>query len=221
MASSTLNLDTHLYDYFRTVAYEEAPVLAELRQETAKLAGHSVMQIAPEQGAFMALMVKLIGARRIVECGTFTGYSALAMALALPIDGRIVACDVSAEWTGIGQRFWARAGVSERIDLRLGPAAKTLDDLLAKGGAGTIDMMFIDADKPSYDTYYESGLKLLRTGGLILIDNVLWGGDVARPEKNDADTVALRALNAKVRADSRVDFAMLPVGDGVTMVRKR
>jgi predicted O-methyltransferase YrrM len=221
MASTTLNLDRQIYDYFRTVAYDEPPILAELREATAKLAGDAVMQIAPEQGAFMALMVRLLGARRIVECGTFTGYSALAMALALPADGRIIACDVSAEWTAIGKRFWAKAGVADRIDLRLAPAAKTLAKLLEEGGAGSVDMMFIDADKPGYDTYYEHGLKLLRSGGLMLIDNVLWGGDVARPEKNDADTAALRALNAKVRADRRVDFAMLPLGDGVTMVRRR
>jgi predicted O-methyltransferase YrrM len=221
MSTTTLNLDRQIYDYFRTVAYDEPPVLAELRAETAKLAEHAVMQIAPEQGAFMAMMVRLMGARRIVECGTFTGYSALAMALALPADGKVIACDVSEEWTAIGRRFWEKAGVSARIDLRLGPAAKTLDGLLASGGAGTVDMMFIDADKPSYDTYYEHGLKLLRAGGLILIDNVLWAGDVARPEKTDADTVALRALNVKIRADRRIDLCMLPLGDGLTMARKR
>jgi predicted O-methyltransferase YrrM len=217
MASTTLNLDQQIYAYFRSVAYDEPPILAELRQETAKLAGDAVMQIAPEQGAFMALLVRLTGARTIVECGTFTGYSALAMALALPADGKIIACDVNAEWTAIGKRFWAKAGVAERIDLRLAPAAETL----AKLPSGSIDMMFIDADKPGYDTYYEHGLRLLRPGGLLLVDNVLWGGDVARSEKNDADTVALRALNAKIRGDRRVDFAMLPLGDGVTMARKR
>jgi predicted O-methyltransferase YrrM len=221
MASTTLNLDQQTYDYFQTVAYDEPKILAELRAETASLAGHALMQITPEQGAFMALMVRLTGAKRVIECGTFTGYSALAMALALPPGGRIIACDVSEEWTAIARRFWTRADVADRIELRLAPAAKTLGELLASAGAETFDMMFIDADKPSYDTYYESGLKLLRAGGLMLIDNVLWGGDVARPEKTDADTVALRALNSKVRKDKRVDFAMLPIGDGVTMVRKR
>ena len=220
MANATITLDETLYPYFQTVAYDEPPILAELRKATAPLGGDAIMQITPEQGAFMAMLVMITGARRIFEVGTFTGYSTLAMALALPADGRITASDVSREWTEIGRTHWQRAGVADKIELRIGPGRETIEALLAAGETGRFDMMFVDADKPSYDAYYEGGLKLLRNGGLMLIDNVLWGGDVARPDKTDESTSALRALNAKIRADQRVSIAMVPIGDGVTMVRK-
>jgi predicted O-methyltransferase YrrM len=169
----------------------------------------------------MGLLVKLTGARRILEIGTFTGYSALAMARALPPDGKLIASDVSAEWTAIAREFWQKAGIADRITLVLKPGRDVIAELLAEGEAARFDMMFIDADKHNYDHYYEGGLKLLRSGGVMMIDNVLWGGDVADPSKTDADTSALRALNAKIRADARVDFSMVPIGDGVTLVRKK
>ena len=220
MTSKTIAIDETLYSYFRSVAYREADVLAGLRQATASLGKIANIQIAPEQGAFMAMLVLLTGARRILEIGTFTGYSTLAMALALPLDGRIVACDVSREWTDIGREHWQRAGVADRIDLRLAPGRETIAALLAAGEAGRFDMAFIDANKSSYDHYYEGAFNLLRSGGLMLIDNVLWGGEVAKPGVNDRATVSLRALNAKIHADARVSIAMIPIADGVTMVRK-
>ncbi len=218
MARTTIGLDGPLAEYYRSVAYREAPILAELRAETLQLGGSSQMQIGPEQGAFMAMLVKLSGARRILEIGTFTGYSTLAMALAG--DASITAADVSEEWTAIARRYWMKAGVAERIGLSLDGGNKVIERLLASDGAGTIDLMFIDADKTGYDAYYEGGLKLLRKGGVILIDNVLWDGAVADPAKTDANTVALRALNAKIAADARVDLSMVPIGDGLTLARK-
>ena len=220
MTNKTIALDETLYSYFRSVAYREADVLAGLRQATASLGNIANIQIAPEQGAFMAMLVLLTGARRILEIGTFTGYSTLAMALALPPDGRIVACDVSREWTDIGREHWQRAGVADRIDLRLAPGRDTIAALLAAGEAGRFDMAFIDANKSSYDHYYEGAFNLLRSGGLMLIDNVLWGGEVAKPAASDRATASLRALNAKIHADTRVSIAMVPIADGVTMVRK-
>ena len=220
MTSKTIAIDETLYSYFRSVAYREADVLAGLRQATASLGKIANIQIAPEQGAFMAMLVLLTGARRILEIGTFTGYSTLAMALALPLDGRIVACDVSREWTDIGREHWQRAGVADRIDLRLAPGRETIAALLAAGEAGRFDMAFIDANKSSYDHYYEGAFNLLRSGGLMLIDNVLWGGEVAKPAANDRATASLRALNAKIHADTRVSIAMIPIADGVTLVRK-
>jgi len=219
MSLKTLGLEGGLYDYYKSVAYREPDILRELREETARLGKDAQMQIGPEQGAFMAMLVKLTGARHIVEIGTFTGYSTLAMALAG--DVRIAAADVSAEWTAIGRKYWQRAGVAERIDLVLKPGAEAISDLLASGEAGRFDLMFIDADKTSYDIYYEGGLKLLRQGGAILIDNVLWGGDVADPAITDADTAAIRALNAKIAGDARVDLSMVPICDGLTIARKR
>lgn len=218
MARTTIGLDGALADYYRDVAYREAPLLAELRAETLKLGGPSQMQIGPEQGAFMAMLVKLSGAQRILEIGTFTGYSTLAMALAG--DVRIIAADISAEWTAIARRYWEKAGVAHRIDLSLDGGTKVIERLLVDGRAGSIDLMFIDADKTGYDAYYEGGLKLLRKGGVILIDNVLWDGAVADPAKTDADTVSLRNLNAKIAADTRVDLSMVPIGDGLTLARK-
>lgn len=208
-------------EYLRANGVREAPVLARLRAETARLP-NARMQIAPEQeGALLQMLVRLIGARRCVEVGTFTGYSALAVALALPDDGRITACDISEEWTQVARRYWVEAGVAGKIDLRLAPASETLDALIVGGAAGTIDFAFIDADKTGYDAYYERLLTLLRPGGLIVFDNVLWGGSVADPADHSADTVALRALNAKLATDQRIDLCMVPVGDGFSLCRKR
>lgn len=179
------------------------------------------MQISPEQGQFMAFLARLTGARRVVEVGTFTGYSALTVALALPADGRLVACDVSAEWTAIGRRYWEEAGVADKIDMRLAPALETLDALLTDGHADTFDMAFIDADKENYGAYYERCLRLIRPGGLIMVDNVLWGGSVADPDRDDGDTNAIRALNRALRDDDRVDFSLVPIGDGLSLARKR
>ncbi len=189
-----------------------------LIEETARLGGISLMQIAPEQGAFMTLLTRICGARRAVEVGTFTGYSALCIARGLPPDGQLLACDVSEEWTGIARRYWEKAGVADRIELRIGPAAETLRALPEEPG---IDLAFIDADKPSYPTYYEEILKRMPPGGLILVDNVLWMGSVVNPEVDEPQTVAIRAFNEAVAADQRVDTVMLPVGDGLTLLRKR
>lgn len=216
----TISFDDRLYAYYATVAYDEPAIMRELRERTASLA-MAMMQITAEQGSFMALLVKLTGARRILEIGTFTGYSALSMARALPADGRLIASDVSEEWTAIARDFWKKADVADRITLILKPGRDVIGELLVKNEAGTFDMMFIDADKHNYDHYYEGGLTLLRAGGVMMIDNVLWGGDVADPAKTDADTSALRALNGKIRSDKRVDFSMVPIGDGLTLVRKK
>ncbi|WP_374445248.1 O-methyltransferase [Stella sp.] len=220
MSARLLPMTEHLRDYLLSVSLRETPAQQALRAATQSVPG-ALMQISPEQGALMALLVELTGARRAIEVGTFTGYSALSVAQALPPDGRLVCCDVSAEWTAIGRRHWEMAGVADRIDLRLGPALATLDALLAEGGAGRWDLAFIDADKPNYDGYYERCLTLLRPGGLVLIDNVLWSGAVADPARTDANTTALRALNAKLHGDERVTLAMLPIGDGLTLARKR
>jgi predicted O-methyltransferase YrrM len=191
-----------------------------LREDTAKLPG-ATMQIAADQGQLMALLARAVGARIAVEVGTFTGYSALCVAEALPPTGKLHACDVSEEWTRVGRRYWNEAGIADRIELHLGPALRTLDELIAGGLAGHVDMAFIDANKTDYDAYYERCLSLLRPRGLMLIDNVLWGGAVADPDDHTADTLALRALNAKLRDDQRVDLALLPVGDGMTIALKR
>jgi len=199
---------------------KETLLQKRLRAETAKLP-MGMMQIGPDQGAFLALLVRLIGAKRTLEIGTFTGYSALSVAQALPEGGKVIACDVSEEWTGIARRYWREAGLADRIDLRLGPAAQTLKALLEAGGAGSFDFAFIDADKPGYDNYYELCLQLIRPNGLIAIDNVLWSGAVVDAKKQDADTAALRAINLKIRDDARVDSALLTVGDGLMLARKR
>ena len=218
--SRQITLTDELLAYLREVSLREPDALRKLREETAKLpmAG---MQISPDQGQFMALLVRLIGARRCLEIGTFTGYSALAVALALPADGRVVCCDVSEEYTAVARRAWASAGVVGKIDLHLAPARVTLDKLRAEGRRGSFDFAFIDADKENYDHYYEAALELLHAGGLIAIDNVLWSGAVIDPKKQDADTKALRALNRKLRDDQRVDISMLPLGDGLTLARIR
>ena len=215
----TLNLDDALYAYVLSHSLREHPAQAALREAT-QAHPHAVMQIGAEQGQFMALLVRLIGAKRTIEIGVFTGYSALCVALALPDDGYVLACDVSDEYTRIGRPYWKQAGVSHKIDLRLAPARETLDERLANGEAGTFDFAFIDADKPAYDDYYERCLRLLRQGGLIAIDNVLWSGSVAQPAKT-ADTAALQALNDKLHRDERIDLSLLPIGDGLTLARKR
>ncbi|HMK66922.1 MAG TPA: class I SAM-dependent methyltransferase [Stellaceae bacterium] len=207
-------------DYVTGTLGKETPVQRRLRAETSKLP-LGLMQIGCDQGAFLALLVRLIGAKRCVEIGTFTGYSALTVASALPPDGKLIACDVSEEWTSIGRRYWREAGLESRIDLRLAPATETLRGLLAAGEAGRFDFAFIDADKSNYDTYYELCLELLRPNGLIALDNVLWSGAVFDDKKQDADTVALRAINLKLRDDARVDSVLLTVGDGLTLARKR
>ena len=220
MSNRTIALDDRLYDYLRAVSLREPALLARLREETSALPA-ARMQIAPEQGQFMAMLVRLLNAREILEIGTFTGYSALAMALALPPDGRIVACDINDEWTAIGRRYWREAGVAERIDLRLAPALQTLEALLADGGQDRFDFAFIDADKTGYRAYYEACLKLVRPGGLIAVDNTLWDGRVADNSVQDADTCAIRAFNAALHDDVRVDVSLVPIGDGLTLARRR
>ena len=213
-------LDEALYDYLLETSLREPEVLRALREETAELENAN-MQISPEQGQFMALLVELIGARTSLEVGTFTGYSALAVALALPEGGRVVTCDISEDWTRMAHRYWEAAGIRERIDLRLGPAADTLDELLEEPGEGSFDFAFIDADKEGLEAYYERALRLVRTGGVIAVDNTLWHGKVADPAVDDADTVAIRRFNEKVRDDERVSLSLVPIGDGLTLARKR
>ena len=221
MSSHTIDLTDTLHDYLLRVGTRESAVAQALRAETLAATPWHRMQISPEQGAFMALLVRLLGAKRTLEVGTFTGYSALVVAEALPADGKVVACDVSEEWTSVGKPFWERAGVADKIDLRLRPAVATLDELIAGGETDSFDFAFIDADKANYDAYYERCLLLLRKGGVIGVDNVLWGGRVADASANDEDTQAIRAVNEKIRADARVDATMLPIGDGLTLAMKR
>ncbi|MBM3507817.1 MAG: SAM-dependent methyltransferase [Alphaproteobacteria bacterium] len=222
MSRKTVTVTDEVYDYLVRVGVREHPVLQRLRQATTREAGDAAnMQISPDQGAFMALLIKLAGARRALEAGTFTGYSTLAVALALPEDGSIVACDVSEPWTAIACRFWAEAGVANKIDLRLAPALETMDALLAAGEASSFDFAFLDAEKTEYDAYYERCLKLLRPGGLIAVDNVLWSGRVADRGVQDENTRAIRALNEKLARDERVDVALVPIADGLFLARKR
>lgn len=220
MANTTIGLSDDLHAYLLDVGIREPDVLHRLRTETAELPEHD-MQIAPEQGAFMHLLVELMGASRCIEVGTFTGYSSIAVATALPADGRLVCCDVSAEWTDVARRYWAEAGVDQLIELRIAPAVETLDTLIAAGESGTYDFAFIDADKTGYATYYDRVLQLLRPGGLVAFDNVLRGGRVVDPEANDAGDVAIRELNSALAVDDRVSIAMLPLADGLTLARKR
>jgi len=219
MANQTIGLDDQLYRYLQSVSLQEPAILTQLRQETAQQP-MSQMQIAPEQGQFMALLVQLMGAKKTLEVGVFTGYSALVVALALPPDGKVVACDVSEEYTAIARRYWQQAGVANKIDLHLAPALETLDQLLAAGQAGTFDFAFIDADKSNYDGYYERSLQLVRSGGLVAIDNVLWSGRVADPQVQDNRTNSIRAFNQKVHEDARVSLSLVPIGDGLTLARK-
>jgi predicted O-methyltransferase YrrM len=220
LSTRTTGLSESLQQYLLSATLREPELLAELREETQKLPGAG-MQISPEQGQLMRLLVESIGARKAIEVGVFTGYSSISVALALPADGRLIACDVNEEWTGVARRYWAKAKVANKIELRLAPALETLDALLAAGDAGSFDFCFIDADKERYDDYYERCLQLCRSGGLIAIDNALWGGSVADPSAQDEDTAAIRALNAKVLRDERVSMSLVPIGDGVLLARKR
>jgi predicted O-methyltransferase YrrM len=220
MSGKILPLNERLYDYLLSVSLREPEVLRRLREETA-MDRMARMQIAPEQGQFMALLVRLLAARRCLEIGVYTGYSALCVALALPPGGELVACDVSEKWTSVARRYWQAAGVADRIRLELAPALRTLDGLLDAGAAGSFDFAFVDADKTGYARYYERVLQLLRGGGLLLVDNTLWSGKVVNPENRDADTVAIREFNAMVHRDERVLVSLLPVADGLTLVLKR
>ncbi|HEX7370273.1 MAG TPA: class I SAM-dependent methyltransferase [Rhodanobacteraceae bacterium] len=219
MSRRTINLDDTVCHYLVAHSVHEHAEQAALREAT-RTHPHGGMQIAPEQGQFMRVLVKLAGARRTIEVGTFTGYSALTVALALPPDGKLLACDISAEYTAVGKPYWQRAGVADKIELVVAPALQTLDARLAASDAGNYDFAFIDADKSNYDGYYERCLQLVRAGGLIMFDNTLWEGKVAQPG-GDRDTLALKALNEKLHADTRVDVAMVPIGDGMTLARKR
>ncbi|MDZ8066381.1 MAG: class I SAM-dependent methyltransferase [Nostoc sp. DedQUE08] len=220
MPKQSIGLDNQLYNYLLSVSLREPEILGKLRQETANHP-RSGMQISPEQGQFMSLLVQLIGAKKTLEVGVFTGYSSLSVALALPPDGKIIACDVSEEFTAIARRYWQEAGVADKIDLRLAPALETLDKLLATGQAETFDFAFIDADKENYDGYYERSLQLVRPGGLIAIDNVLWSGQVADKQNQDESTQAIRALNEKLHHDERVTLSLVPIADGLTLAIKR
>ena len=212
--------DERTYEYLLNTSVREPEVARRLRMETQQME-NAQMQIGPDQGQFMQLLVQLLRARKTLEVGVFTGYSALWVALGLPDDGRIIACDINEKYTAVGRRYWKEAGVDQKIDLRIGPALETLDELLKKDQAGTFDFAFIDADKTNYENYYERALKLLRAGGLITIDNTLWSGKVADSNENDADTVAIRQLNEKLHRDERVTVSMLTVGDGLTLALKR
>jgi predicted O-methyltransferase YrrM len=218
MSRGTIQVDDRLADYLDDTNRPETPRQRQLRDETGRMP-NAGMQIGANQGSFMAFMIGLTGTRNCLEIGTFTGYSALAVAAALPPDGKLICCDVSEDYTNVGRKAWAQAGVADRIDLRIGPAADTLDRLIADGRSGQFDFAFIDADKENYDRYYEQCLVLVRKGGLIAIDNMLWDGAVADPANQSESTVAIRALNAKLRDDARIDFALIPVGDGIALVR--
>lgn len=220
MSNKSIALNDRVYDYFLSVSLREPAILQQLREETASHP-RSMMQIAPDQGQFLALLIQLIGAKKALEIGVFTGYSSLSVALALPEDGKIIACDVSEEYTTIARRYWQAAGVSDKINLRIQPAIQTLDELLAEGLAETFDFAFIDADKENYDNYYERCLKLIRQGGLIVIDNVLWSGQVADPNIQDRSTTAIRAFNKKLHQDERISLSMIPIADGLSLARKR
>ncbi len=219
MSNKTLNLTDQLYDYILKSSLREPEVLRELRDTTMQLPEHN-MQISPEQGQFMRLMVQLINGHKGIEVGVFTGYSALSVAMGLPEDGRLVALDISEEWTNVGQTYWAKAGVADKIDLRIGPAVDSLQKMLAAGEQGQYDFAFIDADKENYLNYYEYCLQLLRPNGLIMVDNVLWSGDVIDPSKNGPEVNAIRNLNQHIAQDQRVDIILLPISDGITLVRK-
>lgn len=220
MSKKTLGLNEQLYDYLLSVSLREPEILRQLRQETDSHT-QARMQIAPEQGQFMALLVQLMGATKTLEVGVFTGYSSLCVALALPPTGKIVACDVSEEYTRIARRYWQAAGVADKIELRLAPALETLDQMLAEDQAETFDFAFIDADKANYEGYYEQLLQLVRPGGLIAIDNVLWSGRVADPEVQNNSTSAIRALNDKLYRDQRISLSLVPIADGLTLALKR
>jgi predicted O-methyltransferase YrrM len=220
MAKKTLGLDNQLYNYLLSNSLREPEVLRQLREETAKHP-YAMMQISPEQGQFMALLVQLLGAKKTLEVGVFTGYSSLCVALALPKDGKAIACDISEEYTAIARRYWEKAGVADKIDLRIAPALETLNKLLEEGQAGTFDFAFIDADKGNYEGYYERSLELIRQGGLIAIDNVLWSGRVADLQVQDSNTQAIREFNQKLHQDQRVSLSMVSIADGLSLALKR
>lgn len=221
MSSRTLQVTEPIHDYLLSVSLREPAILSKLRAETAKLAD-AEMQISPEQGQFMRLLVKMLGAKRTLEVGVFTGYSALSVALVLPDDGQIVACEVSEEWAAMARRYWHAAGIAHKIDLYLAPATETLAALVGnEANHGAFDFAFIDADKANYATYYDQVFKLVRRGGIIAIDNVLWGGSLVDESKQDEDTNALRALNHLLHKDDRIDLSLVPIGDGLTLARKR
>lgn len=219
MSIKTLNLNEKLYQYMQAITLREHPVLKALRDETSKLNNY-FMQISPEQGQFMALLMHLLNARKTLDIGTFTGYSALAVALALPPEGKVIACDVNEEWTNTAKRFWQQAGVNNKIDLFLAPAGKTLQKFIDAGQSATFDFAFIDADKTNYDDYYEKSLQLIRPGGLIAIDNVFRNGDVADITCTDPQTISIRTLNAKLHNDKRIFLSVIPISDGVTLAYK-
>lgn len=218
MGKKTLPLDDKLYDYLLSVSLRETPLLKKLREETDLLES-AAMQISADQGQFMALLLKMLNATRVIEIGTFTGYSAMVMALALPEDGEIICCDTSVEWTDIGRRYWAKAGIEKKIDLRLAPALETLDSLVADGRSNSFDFAFIDADKINISNYFERCLQLIRPGGLIAVDNVLWGGAVADSANQETDTLAIREFNKRLVSDDRIDLSLVPIGDGLTLAR--
>ncbi|MBX7146857.1 MAG: class I SAM-dependent methyltransferase [Alphaproteobacteria bacterium] len=220
MSTKTISLTENVYQYILKHGLREEPVLQELRIETAKLPS-AMMQISPEQGQFIKLLIQIIAPRLIIEIGTFTGYSSTCMCLSLPSDGKLIACDISEEYTNMAKRYWQKAGLLKKIDLKIGPALSSLDQFLKEGMPNKVDFIFIDADKANYINYYERGLSLLRPGGLMAIDNVLWGGLVADPSVNDKDTMIIRELNNLIHQDKRVDLSLLPLGDGLTLVRKR
>jgi len=219
VSNKTIQVTDQLYEYLLSVSLREPDILRRLREETATIP-MSQMQIAPEQGQFMALLVQLMGVRKALEIGVYTGYSSLSVALALPDDGRLVACDINEDWTAIARRYWHESGVDEKIDLRLAPALQTLDGLIDGGEEFSFDFAFIDADKENYQTYYERCLQLLRPGGLIAVDNVLWSGSVIDSKDQDADTLAIREFNLKLREDKRVVISLLPLADGLTLALK-
>jgi predicted O-methyltransferase YrrM len=220
MSNRTLTIDERIYDYLLSISVKEPALLGRLREETAQdpLAN---MQIAPEQGRFMALLVELLGVRHAIEIGTYTGYSALCIAMAMPSDGHLICCDTSEQWTAVARRYFVEASVADRIELKIAPALTTLDDLLAKGQMGAFDFAFIDADKENYENYFERCLALARPGGLIAVDNTLWGGSVADPENQEPSTQAIRRFNEKLYNDERVSLSLVPIGDGLTLARKK
>ena len=219
MSNRTLSIDDRIYDYICDVSVNESELLQQLRVETAQLE-YSAMQISPEQGQFMSLLIKLMGARRAIEIGTFTGYSSICVASVMPEDGRLICCDISPQWTQIAEKYWALAGVADKISLYSQAAEKTLQMLLEDGAESTFDFIFIDADKQNYILYYDMAIRLLRKGGMIAVDNTLWDGAVADPENNEPATRAIRRFNDRIKQDDRVSISLLTIGDGVTLILK-
>ena len=220
MPNKFISMTDHLLNYLQAVSLREPEILKRLRDTTSSMPT-AYMQISPEQGQFMSMLVQLMNASKTLEVGVFTGYSSLCIALALPPEGKVIACDINEEWTQIAKKYWIEAGVAEKIALRLAPAIETLDELIFNGQAGTFDFAFIDADKLNYENYYERALKLVKTGGLIAVDNVLWSGDVADLNDQEEDTVAIRAFNEKIHHDERITLSLVPIADGLTLALKR